>query len=178
MFLFFLIISQGVAKLKHPCTHRPFIPESGGKNILTCPLYLHSVLSHSVSPCPIVLSHFASPSIHLSPPSYILHSLTPSRTKKHLFALKKLHPCTKTDTIPLALPFFHSGDEIFKQHFCSYLIACQHTLHKGSNWSQGLGSKSSVSLGSVMFHKTQPRLERDGLSVRMLSVGMSVATTP
>lgn len=43
---------------------------------------------------------------------------------------------TKTDTGPLVLPLFHSGDEIFKQHFCSYLIACQHTLHKDSSWSK------------------------------------------
>ena len=43
---------------------------------------------------------------------------------------------TKTDTGPLVLPLFHSGDEIFKQHFCFYLIACQHTLHKDSSGSK------------------------------------------
>ncbi len=119
-------------------------------------------------------------SVHPSLPPLLRSSFTHSFTdkKKHLLALKKLRPCTKTDTSPLALPFFHSVDEIFKQHFCSYLIACQHTLHKDSNRSVGLGSTASVSLGSVMFHKAQPRLERDGLSMRMLSVSMSVATTP
>ena len=83
-------------------------------------------------------------SIYPSLPSLLHSSFTFSFThkKKHVLALKKkLCPCTKTDTSPVARPLFHSADEIFKQHFCSYLIACQHTLHKDSNCSV-LGGKS------------------------------------
>lgn len=99
-------------------------------------------------PCSIVLSHFFIPSIHLTTRSYILHSLTPSHTQKHASALKQNRAHALKPI--LALLFFRSADEIFKRHFCSYLIACQHSLHEDSDWSEE-GNEAWVRLGSVMF---------------------------
>lgn len=55
---------------------------------------------------------------------------------------------------PLILASVHEGDEIFKRHYCSYLIACQPTLHKDSNWS-GLGEKGLGVSGACDVHITQ-----------------------
>lgn len=165
-----------MAKLKHPSSQRPFFPESRSKNILTCPFYLLTL--PSVFPmfhCLVTFFRSIYPSFHSLSQSSLTHSFTHKKTR--LRSQTKSCPCTKTDTSLLAPLFFRSADEIFKRHFCSYLIARQHSLHKDSEWSE-LGNEAWVRLGSVMFSETQQGLERDGLSVRVLNVGMSFATTP
>lgn len=100
----FLIISRGVAKLKHPCSQRLFFPESGRKNILTCPVYLLTLPSQSVCPmfhCLVTFFHSIYPSYHSLLHSSFTHSFT--HTKTRLGSQTKSCPCTKTDTCPAVL---------------------------------------------------------------------------
>lgn len=100
--LFFKIISQGVAGLRHPRTLRPFffIWTRRQKHIDLFILFTLSSLSlsfpHVLLSCHILPLHL---SVSPLPAFYIPHSLTPSHTKKHVLTLRKLCPCAKTDTV-------------------------------------------------------------------------------
>lgn len=116
----FLIISQGVAKLKHPCSYR-LVFFSWVREQKYIKLSLHSIpsLSFPMFPCLVTFCLSIYPSL----PSLLQSSFTDSikHNKKTCLSSQKMVHALKLRLVLL-------GDEIFTQHFCTYLIVRQQRL--------------------------------------------------
>lgn len=101
----FLITSQDMAKLRHPCTLRLFFLRQEAKTYWLVDS-IYTLPSLSVFPRSIVLSHFASPSILLSAPFLFTHSFT--HKKEHVLALRNTACADALKLTPSSSPAFLS----------------------------------------------------------------------
>lgn len=155
-----------MGKLRYPCTPRPYFLSQEAKTYWI----VHAIYTlFPLTPISHCLVTFCL-SIYLSLPSLSHFSFT------HFFTHKKtyLSSFSTTDTVRRCCCSFAWLMKYLNNVSVLLLIACQCPIQK--NCSVRLGSKAAFRLGSVMFYNTQQRLGTDGLSMRMLSVSMPVAT--